>query len=191
MPKLSDPHALKDCLRWPREADAGMQANFGIPLALIEVDTMSAAACFNDENSAADVQPVMNILHDLARKTGTLVLAIDHVGKSINAGTRGSTAKEASADAILALSKRRHAGNQYELEVRKLRMGSSGHQFEYSLQTVQFGNDADGDPITTCIVNFNPLQANLPLQQTLGETWNDLKKAHDHFNSAFEAKSWH
>ena len=178
VPKLSDPGALKALLALAAEADAGMQANFQKPLALIVVDTLSAAACFNDENSAADVQPVMNILQDLARRTGTLILAIDHVGKSKNAGTRGSTVKEASADAILALSKRDNCGNQYELEVRKLRMGSSGHQFGYSLQTVQFGNDADGDPITTCIVKFGPQQA----VSTAANSWRgleDLKKAYD------------
>ena len=134
VPKLSDRDALKALLALAGEAGAEMQANFQKPLALIVVDTMSAAACFSDENSAADVQPIMNILQDLARNTGTLVLAIDHVGKSKNAGTRGSTAKEASADAILALSKQDSRDNQYELEVRKLRIGSSGHQFGYSLQ---------------------------------------------------------
>jgi RecA-family ATPase len=173
VPKLSDPGALKELLALATEAEAGMQATFQQPLALIVVDTLSAAAGFNDENSAADVQPVINILHELARQTGTLVLAIDHFGKSTNAGTRGSTAKEASADAVLKLT------DNYELVLSKLRMGSSGQEFDYSLQTVQFGFDADGDPISTCIINFAPQQAT----STAANPWKgleDLKKAYEH-----------
>ncbi len=129
-----------------------MQQKFSVPLAVILVDTMSAAAGFDDENSAADVQPVMDVLHKLAHTTGALVVAIDHYGKSMNAGTRGSNAKESSADAVLALEK---AGNQHVMTVRKLRSGPTGAKFRYSLEPVSFGVDVDGDEITTCIVKFS------------------------------------
>jgi hypothetical protein len=63
VPTLSEPAALAKLAAFAREADAEMQARFGVPLALIEIDTMSAAAGFEDENAAADTQPVMNMLH--------------------------------------------------------------------------------------------------------------------------------
>ena len=63
---------------------------------------MSAAAGFDDENSAAETQKIMNVLASLARETRTLVLVIDHYGKVIDTGVRGSSAKSAAADAILA-----------------------------------------------------------------------------------------
>ena len=44
----------------------------------------------------------MNMLAALARETKTLVLLIDHYGKIIETGVRGSSAKSAANDAILA-----------------------------------------------------------------------------------------
>ena len=55
---------------------------------------MSAAAGFDDENSAAETQKVMNMLAALARETKALVLLIDHYGKIIETGVRGSSRQE-------------------------------------------------------------------------------------------------
>ena len=63
---------------------------------------MAAAAGFDDENSAAETQKAMNTLAALARETKALVLLIDHYGKIVETGVRGSSAKSAAADAILA-----------------------------------------------------------------------------------------
>ena len=175
VPKLSDAGALAELTARAREAEAGMKAKFGLPLVLILVDTMSAAAGFEDENSAAQAQLVMDVLHQLARATGTLVVAIDHFGKSMGAGTRGSNAKESSADAVLALAM---AGNQHIMTIRKLRSGPADQQFTYSLQSLSFGVDEDDDEITTCIVKFSPDQMFAPA----ADAWKglqDLKQALD------------
>ena len=86
VPKLSEPGAINKLLATAREAAVGMKEKFDLPLVLIVVDTMSAAAEFEDENSAAQVQPVMDVLHQLARETDTLVMVVDHFGKAVNAG---------------------------------------------------------------------------------------------------------
>jgi hypothetical protein len=176
VPKLSDPSALVELIAMAREAEMETQQKFGVPLAVILVDTMSAAAGFADENSAADVQPVMDALHKLARATSTLVIAIDHYGKATNAGTRGSNAKESSADAVLALEK---AGNQHVMTVRKLRSGPAGAKFEYSLEPVSFDVDVDGDEITTCIVKFDPHNQGAAPPANAWKGLPDLKQALD------------
>jgi RecA-family ATPase len=176
VPKLSDANTCRQLIDIARrQADSEMQKRFGVPLALIIVDTMSAAAGLEDENSAAHVQPVMDVLHQLAKTTGTLVIAIDHIGKSTHVGTRGSSAKESSADAVLTLEK--GGNNSYTMTVRKLRSGPTGQKFEYSLEPISFGTDGDGDEITTCIVSFNPQQVT-----PATKSWNgaqDLKQAID------------
>jgi ABC-type branched-subunit amino acid transport system ATPase component len=48
---------------------------------VIVIDTLSGAAGFDDENSAAETQKVVNLLRDLSTTTGTLVAVIDHHGK--------------------------------------------------------------------------------------------------------------
>jgi hypothetical protein len=54
----------------------------------------------------------MTTLRELSRATGTLVVPIDHYGKLAETGVRGSSAKSAAADAILAcLGVRDNEGN--------------------------------------------------------------------------------
>ena len=112
-------------------------------MALIVVDTLAAAAGFDDENSAAEAQKVMTALATLARETKTLVLLIDHYGKIIDTGVRGSSAKSAAADAILACLGDRDpatgATNNRRLAVAKLRAGPTGRVVPFSLTQTNDG----------------------------------------------------
>ena len=148
-----------------------MKAKFNVPLTLIVVDTMSAG--FEDENSAAQAQPVMDALHALSRAAGALVVAVDHFGKA-GGSTRGSSAKEGSADAVLKLE-RDPRGRGYVMTVRKLRSGPTGQQFGYVLKPVSFGLDEDGEDITTCVVEFGAAQVS-PATANIWHWTEDLKK---------------
>src|SRR5262249_51254037 len=158
VPSISQPMALERMINIAHEAAKGMEEKFQMPLALIVVDTMAAAAGFADENDAAEAQAVMNVLQAVARVTGALVVAVDHFGKTTESGTRGSSAKEASADAVLSLIAAQSKEGIVEhrtLAIRKLRGGSTGDQIRFSLVPVSFGVDEDGDEITTCVVEFS------------------------------------
>ena len=150
--------SLKSDQEFERIASAAIQAahnikeQFGLPLALIIVDTLNAAADFNDANDAAEGQRIMNRLVELSRRTGALVLAVDHFGKAVETGTRGTSAKEAAADCVLALlADRDIAGNisNLRMAVRKLRGGSTGAETPFTLKVVEL----DGGE-TTCIVEW-------------------------------------
>jgi hypothetical protein len=111
-----------------------------LPLALIVIDTLSAAAGFNDENSASETQRVMTTLRELARATGALVLLIDHYGKMSETGVRGSSAKSAAADAILAcLGERDSEGNvsNHRLAIVKFRNGRTGRVIPFGLRATE------------------------------------------------------
>ena len=88
VPLLTDPDALEKLKVHAQEAAKYASEKFGLPLALIVIDTVSAAAGFTDENSASETQKVMTTLHELSRATGALVLAIDHYGKQTETGIR-------------------------------------------------------------------------------------------------------
>ena len=137
------------------EASKGMGERFGLPLVLIVIDTVAAAAGFDDENAAAEAQKVMNVLHALSRATGTLVGAIDHYGKLTETGVRGSSAKAASADAILAVLADKDADGKVRnrrLAVAKLRGGPTGRVVPFALRAAAaFGSDT-GE--TTCFVEW-------------------------------------
>ena len=113
---------------------------------------MSAAAQWKDHNDAAEGQLVMNRLNEISRKIGAFVLAVDHFGKDATTGTRGTSAKEAAADVVLAtLAERDLSGvlSKTRMAVRKLRGGKTGEEFPFDLQVVPAGFNE-----TTCIIEW-------------------------------------
>src|SRR5262249_30510775 len=76
-PRLLDRTALPTLEATAKDAAEHMRSHHGIDLGLIVVDTMAAAAGFEDENSNAQGQQAMNVLSALARKFECLVLAVD------------------------------------------------------------------------------------------------------------------
>jgi hypothetical protein len=137
VPLLTDGDAATKLQALADEAAKTMRADFGNELVLIVIDTLGAAAGFDDENSASETQRVVNLLKKLSRHTGALVLVIDHHGKVAETGIRGSSAKAAAADAILAfLGDRDITGKvaNRRMAIAKLRSGSSGRVIPFYLQ---------------------------------------------------------
>ncbi len=132
-----DPSLKDDMERIKAAANAAaarMHEEFGLPLVLIVFDTLNAVARFKDGNDAAEAQLVMNQLGDLSKSTGAFVLSVDHFGKASDTGTRGSSAKEASADVVLAFLADRDATGKISrtrMCVRKLRVGKTGHETSF------------------------------------------------------------
>jgi hypothetical protein len=161
-PNLQDNASYQNIVATAQTAAATMnRAN--VELVLILIDTLSAAGGFNDQNAAAEAQLVMNRLSELGRQTGAFVLAIDHYGKDVTTGTRGSSAKEAASDIVLALLGDRDENGQLSntrMAVRKMRGGSTGAITKFDLVTVEIGetNEEDGDE-TSCIIDWKLDQA--------------------------------
>ncbi|ACB26119.1 ATP-binding protein [Methylobacterium radiotolerans] len=156
-PRLLDPSAVDELAAFARQAAERMQADFDLPLALIIIDTVAAGAGFEDENSSAEGQRLMNALAALSRLTGAFVMGVDHFGKAVESGTRGTSAKEAGADVVLAMLGQRDdtgAVSNTRMAVRKLRGGRSGYAIPYKLDPLQVGENRDGEPVTTCIVTW-------------------------------------
>jgi hypothetical protein len=130
VPCLTEKDALERLKALATAASERMRKDFNLALALIVLDTLSAAAGFDDENSAGETQKVMTLLATLARELKVLVLLIDHYGKVADTGIRGSSAKSAAADAILAAIGDRDpitgATSNRRLAVAKLRAGPTG-----------------------------------------------------------------
>jgi len=138
------------------------------------IDTMSAAAGFKDENSSSEGQIVMNVLNELSKRTGAFVLACDHFGKAVETGTRGTSAKEAAADVVIAcLGERMQAGNitNLRIAVRKLRMGATGAETPFRFVKVDLGVDEDHEPITTSVVEWSPVTIAAPPEAAKGTGW--------------------
>lgn len=156
-PRLLDADSVPKLVAVAKLAADHMAEAFDLPLALIVVDTVAAGAGFMDENSAAEAQRVMNALEAISHQTGAFVLGVDHFGKAVETGTRGSSAKEAAADVVLAmLATRDEAGtiSNTRMAIRKVRGGRCGYEIPYTLEVITVGETYDREPITTCIVTW-------------------------------------
>jgi hypothetical protein len=99
---LLDPKSVAEFIERARRIDAEMQRRFNLPLVLIEIDTVVATAGYakpGDENdSVLGVRLMKNGLGEIARKTRTFTLGVDHFGKSAETGTRGASSLSDLAD---------------------------------------------------------------------------------------------
>jgi hypothetical protein len=147
-PQLLDPHASDILIAMVRHAAAEMQRDFGLPIALVIIDTAPRAAGYQkagDENDAALAKKIMGALSAASAATGALFVAVAHFGKHVETGTRGSSSFEDDADVVLALLGERGANGAItntRLSVRKQRAGASGQEFPFRTKTVDFGRDS-------------------------------------------------
>jgi AAA domain len=184
VPCLTDKDALERLRTLATEATAHMREAFGCDMTLIAVDTLSAAAGFDDENSASETQKVMNTLAAMARETKTLVVVLDHYGKVADTGVRGSSAKSAAADAILACLGDRDmetgATTNRRMAVTKLRSGPNGRVVAFRLVPT-----ADGLTCTVAWSDAYDVAAQIMKGNPLPKSLRILKRAFDEALGSF------
>jgi len=188
---LLDPKTVEWMIAKAREEQAYFQNQFGLDLVLIGIDTMAAAAGWQNENDAAQAQIVMNHLADVSKATNTFVIAVDHFGKNLSSGTRGSVVKECSADALLATLGERdeetHSVIDTRLVLQKLRSGPQGLLFPFEARVENMGEDRDGEPLTSRVIDWNVVRpekvkeekksdAQILLEEALAQTFGTMKE---------------
>jgi AAA domain len=158
-PALTDDEAIQLLCGLVEEARADVEKQFNLPIVLIVIDTLITAAQHKEggDNDTAASQKVMQVMRRLSTRTGALVVGIDHFGKVIETGTRGSSAKEAAVDTVLALLADRALNGTVtntRIAVRKQRDGISGLEIPFSVRIIQKGIDEDGDPETAQVIDW-------------------------------------
>jgi hypothetical protein len=162
-PALTDKSAADKLCIIANEAATDLKRKFGLPVSLIWIDTLITAAGFasGEDNDAAAAQKVMTALRITSQSTGALVVGIDHFVKVVETGTRGSSAKEGAADAVIALLADRELSGGVKntrLAVRKQRDGVSGFEIPFTARMVKTGTDDDGDPVTAPVIDWQATQ---------------------------------
>lgn len=158
--RLLDKTSVASVIATAKAIDEEAQRNHKLRLVLILFDTIIAAAQFarsGDENDAAVGQKLMATLGEISRTTGAFVLGIDHFGKAVETGTRGTSAKEAAADVVLALLANKSQSGEVtnpRLCVRKRRSGPAGVEYPFTTSRVVLGQDEDGEDITSLVIEF-------------------------------------
>jgi hypothetical protein len=162
-PALTSKDAVTSLCTIADEAAVDLDRNFRLPVVLIWIDTVITAAGYSEggDNDTAAAQKVMSALRILSKHTGALVVGIDHFGKVVETGTRGSSAKEGAADTVIALLADRELSGGVKntrLAVRKQRDGVSGFEIPFTVRMVETGTDDDGDPVTAPIIDWQATQ---------------------------------
>jgi len=167
-PMLTDKGAGDTMVKMIDDAAAHFEHAYGVPVTLVWVDTYITAAGLNssgDDNDAAATQKAFSTLRFDAAHSKAFVVTIDHLGKVVEAGTRGSSGKEGNADTVLAtLADREISGavSNGRMAIRKQRDGISGFEVPFVPEVVELGLDEDGDPVTAIILRWNKQQRERP-----------------------------
>ena len=135
-----------------------MHDEFSVELVAIFLDTMGLAACYENEDRAAQVQKVVSGLGRLSDATGALAINVDHMGKDQDAGLRGTSAKRDCVETILTClidrDKKTNKAKNHRLQLFKIRDGEEGRVIPYRLKPIEYGIDEDGDHVSTCVIQW-------------------------------------
>jgi hypothetical protein len=158
LPALLGGEAKHRIIRTGRAVDEDFRKQFDLPLGIIVIDTVAAMAGWTNEDDSAETSRLWSIFREISDELNALVMPVDHFGKSLDSGTRGSSAKEANSDAVIALLGERKQSGQIKNQrcaLRKLRDGPQGEEFPFALNQVVVGTDDHGHPVTQMVMNWN------------------------------------
>jgi hypothetical protein len=127
---------------------------------LLIIDTLAQSMAGGDENSGEDMGKVLGHCQALHSLTGAMVVLVHHAGKDVTRGARGWSGLKAAMDCELEIAR---DGEQRSLRVSKQKDGEDGIGWGFRLVQVELGQDIDGDPVTSCVVQWGEMPvANQP-----------------------------
>jgi hypothetical protein len=139
-----------------------------VPLVLIIIDTVIAGSGYSkdgQENDAAAGQAVTNTLKSVAKRMRCFVFGVDHFGKAVETGTRGTSAKEASADVVIAMLGEKAVSGEVtntRLALRKRRGGPNGEEHPFKARWKDMGVDSFGKPMSTLVLDWSTAETPQP-----------------------------
>ena len=134
--------------------------------ALVVVDTFAQVTPGGDENAGKDMGKALKHCQGIHRATGATVVLIHHSGKDKARGARGWSGLRAAVDAEIEVTR---SDDYREAKVTKQKDGEEGQVFPFRLGVVQIGIDEDGDPIDSCVVEFEGVSQPEPTYKPRGK----------------------
>lgn len=117
---------------------------------LVIVDTLAAVTPGMDENSSGDMGRAADACQKIREATGASVLLVHHTNKQ--GEMRGWSGLEGNVDTKIGISRN---GDSRKASIDKQKDGLDGEAFDFQLKPVELGTDEDGDPVTSCVVQFD------------------------------------
>lgn len=121
----------------------------GMGAGVVAIDTLNRAAPGVDENDASSMGLLIDAAKDLRERVGGLVLLVHHAGKDITRGLRGHSSLLAALDAVIEVTRE---GDRRGWQLAKAKDAGDDESRPFRLDVVELGDDADGWPVSSCIV---------------------------------------
>lgn len=125
--------------------------DFGMPIALIIVDTLSRVMAGGNENAPDDMGALVRNCDKLRDETGAYLALVHHCGKDVARGARGHSLLRAATDAEIEVT-RDEAAKLCIARVTKQRDFATDGSFVFRLLAIELGEDEDHDPVTSCVI---------------------------------------
>ena len=153
-------------------------------IGLIVIDTLSRVIAGGDENAATDMTAFIRNVDMIRQQTGAHIMVVHHTGKDAAKGARGHSSLRAATDTEIEISLD-EAGNRFA-NTTKQRDHTGGESWCFKLKPIQLGQDADGDLVSTCVV-----ESILPQEQPKDALppRDKCQKILDDIRAAWEAKN--
>jgi hypothetical protein len=121
-------------------------------LALLEIDTVNRSMAGGNENAPDDMGGYISSIDRLRDRLGCHISNIHHFGKDAGRGSRGHSSLISAVDCEVQVM-------NSVATITKQRDGVTGKTFPFKLRQVTLGQDEDGDPVTSCIVEQTSSEA--------------------------------
>jgi len=150
------PEMIDDVPNLATAADAALIAKRVGKADVIFIDTF-AASFAGDENSGKDVGPVLTHAKFIHRQTGALIVFAMHPGHNDNdrkkVRIRGWSGIISALDTEITIAQMgADPGATRHVEISKQKGGTQGALLDFKIKVVDLGPDADGDPVTSVVL---------------------------------------
>ena len=140
-----------DLLHDPGHKDDLKAAASACDAQLVVLDTVNRVLAGGDENSSGDMGALVLYMAELRIETKAHVAAVHHGTKASNGSSpRGHSCLIGADDALVEVTK--HEDGTRTATVVHAKDDADGDAFSFRLDRVELGDDEDGDPISTLIV---------------------------------------
>ncbi len=126
------------------------------PGAVVIVDTLNRAAPGLEENGSVDYGLILASATRIAQAVEGSVCFVGHPGKNTDKGFRGHYSMFAGVDMVLEVEEANKSELLFSWNTRKVKDGRDDIVKHFRREVVELGQDADGDPVTSCVVYPDP-----------------------------------
>lgn len=141
-----------------------LQSQMDCPVGLVIIDTLAQTIPGQDENQSGTMTGLVAQAEKVRRLVDATVLLVHHAGKNGDRGLRGHSSLLAALDTVIVVRRSKQDGSAaWALEKRK--DGPEDASRSFQLATVELCVDAEGDPLTSCVVvegGSSPALGNVP-----------------------------